>query len=160
LQVADLRRDGRPAGQRLARQILAPRGERLLRLALQLGCRLLQLGELKLDAPAAGRHVRQPAAHLLQQFQLPLVGVVEHLAGILGAVQRRVRLGPEQHREAAHETHPGPRPFKRPEAAPRSYAGGQRGERLSTLGLRSRQRRLACRFACHGGRGCWQDHGS
>jgi hypothetical protein len=45
---------------------------------LQLGRRLLQLGELKLDAPAAGRHVRQPAAHLLQQLQLPLVGIVEH----------------------------------------------------------------------------------
>ena len=37
LQVADLRGDGRPAGQRLAGQILAPRGECLLRLALQLG---------------------------------------------------------------------------------------------------------------------------
>ena len=66
LQVADLRGDGSPAGQRLAGQILATRRERLLRLALQLACRLLQLGELKLDAPAAGRDVRQPAAHLLQ----------------------------------------------------------------------------------------------
>ena len=62
--------------------------------------------ELKLDASAAGRHVRHPAAHLHQQLQLPLVGVVEHLARILGAVQRLVRLGPEQHGEPAHEAHP------------------------------------------------------
>ena len=83
-----------------------PAASDLPRLALQLGCRLLQLGELKLDALAAGRHVRHPAAHLLQQLQLPLVGVVEHLAGILGAVERLIRLGPEQRRDAAHETHP------------------------------------------------------
>jgi len=85
LQVADLRGDGSPAGQRLAGQILATRRERLLRLALQLGGRLLQRGELKLDTPAAGCDVRQPAAYLLQQFQLPLVGVVQHLPGVLGA---------------------------------------------------------------------------
>ena len=92
MQVADLRRDGRPAGQRLAGQILAPRGERLLRLALELGRRLLQLGDLQLDAPAAGGHVRHPAAHLCQQLQLPLVGVIKQLAGVLGAVVRLVRL--------------------------------------------------------------------
>ncbi len=106
LQVTDLRRDSRPPDQRLAGQILAPRGERLPCLALQLGRRLLQLVELKLDAFAARRHVRHPAPHLLQQLQLPLVGIVEHLAGILGAVQHLVRLGPEQRREAAHEAHP------------------------------------------------------
>ena len=136
LQVADLRGDGRPPGQRLAGQVLAPRGECLLRLALQPGRRLLELGELQLDAPAAGRHVRHPAAHLLQQLQLPLVGVIKHLAGVLGAVQRLVRLGPEQHCDAAAETHPDPHPFQRTETAARSYAWGRRrGERLSAAGL-------------------------
>ena len=43
LQVAHLRRDGHPAGQRLAGQVLAPGGERLLCLVLQLAGRLLQL---------------------------------------------------------------------------------------------------------------------
>jgi hypothetical protein len=120
-----------------------PRGERLLRLALQLGGRLLQLVDLKLHAPAAGRHVRHPAAHLLQQLQLPLVGVVQHLPGILGPVQRPVRLGPEQHHEAAHETHPihvpstGRRP--RHDRTP----GGQRGGRPRTKHVHRRTRRLA-----------------
>ena len=93
---------------------------------------------------ATGRHVRQPAAHLLQQLQLPLVGVIQHLPGVLGAVQRLVRLGPEQHGDPAAKTHPGPRPFKRPRAAPRSYAWVRpRGERLSAEGLRNGHRRLA-----------------
>ena len=59
-QVADLGGYSRPADQRRTSEILAPRAERLLRLALQFAGRQLQLGELQFDALAAGRHVRQP----------------------------------------------------------------------------------------------------
>ncbi len=111
LQVADLGGYRRPADQRLPGEILVPAGERLLRLVLQFAGRQLQLGELQLDALAAGRHVRQPAAHLLHHLKLLLIGVIENLAGILGAVQRLIRLHPEQGGDAAADAHPGPLPL-------------------------------------------------
>ena len=81
------------------------------RLALQLAGEVLQLGDLQFDALAAGRHVRQPATHLIHHLELTLVGVIEHLPGVLGAVQGLVRLGPEQGGYTAADAHPGPLPF-------------------------------------------------
>jgi hypothetical protein len=83
----------------------------LLRLAPQLPDRQLQLGDLQFDPLAAGRHVRKPAAHLLHHLKLLLVGVIEHLAGILGTVQRLVRLHPEQGGDTAADAHSGPLPI-------------------------------------------------
>jgi hypothetical protein len=54
LQVADLGKDRRAAGQRLPGQVLAAGAERLLRLGLQLAGGLLQLIQLQLDPLAAG----------------------------------------------------------------------------------------------------------
>ena len=111
LQVGDLGGYRRPADQRRTSEILVPGGERLLRLVLQFAGRQLQLGELQFDALAAGGHVRQPAAHLLHHLKLLLIGVIENLAGILGAVQRLIRLCPEQGGDTAADAHPGPLPL-------------------------------------------------
>ena len=88
-----------------------PGGERLLRLVLQFAGWQLQLGDLQFDALAAGGHVGQPAAHLLHHLKLLLIGVIEHLAGILGAVQRLIRLHPEQGGDTAADAHPAHSPY-------------------------------------------------
>ena len=59
-----------------------------------------ELGGLQLDPLAAGGHVGHAAAHLLQQLELPLVGVVEGLPRILQLVQGLVGLGAEDHGDA------------------------------------------------------------
>ena len=40
-----------------------------------------------MDALAAGRHVRKPAAHLLHHLKLLIVGEIEDLPRVFGAVQ-------------------------------------------------------------------------
>ena len=79
LQVGDLLLQAGAAGQRLAGQVLATDLEGLLGLLGQLVGLGVQLVGLQLDPLAAGRDVGDPAADLLQQLELPLVGVVEGL---------------------------------------------------------------------------------
>ncbi len=95
------------AGQRLAGEVLAAAGERGLGLLLELGALLLELGDLQLETLAAGGHVGHAAAHLLQQLELLLVGVVQRLARVLRLVQGLVRLGLEDQGEALPEAHRG-----------------------------------------------------
>ena len=90
-----------------------PCAERLLRLVVQLVRLLLQLLHLQLEPLAAGRHVGDAAAYLLQQLQLLLVAVVEGLARVLGAVERLVGLGAEDQPDALHDAHGGCAPFGR-----------------------------------------------
>ena len=71
---------------------------------------LLELGDLQLEALAAGGDVGHAATHLLEQLELLLVGVVQRLARVLGLVQGLVRLGLEDQGEALPEAHRG-RPF-------------------------------------------------
>jgi hypothetical protein len=70
LLVGDLGKDPRVPGQRLPGQVLTAGVQRLLRLGLQLSGGLLQLIQLQLDALAAGGHVREPPANLLQHLHL------------------------------------------------------------------------------------------
>ena len=72
-----------------------PGGERLAALPLELVRLLLELLHLQLEALARGRDVGDAAAYLLQHLELSLVGVVERLARVLGAVESLVRLGAE-----------------------------------------------------------------
>ena len=59
----------------------------------------VQLVGLQLDPLPAGGDVGDAPPDLLQQLQLPLVGVVEGLARILDLVQGLVGLGPEDQRD-------------------------------------------------------------
>ena len=93
------------AGQGLAGEVLAAGGERLPALPLELVGLLLELLELQLEALARGRDVGHAAAHLLQHLELALVGVVEGLARVLGAVERLVGLGTEDQLEPLHDAH-------------------------------------------------------
>jgi hypothetical protein len=52
----------------------------------------LQLVHLEFEAFAAGRHVRDSSAYLLQQLELLLIAVVEHFARIFGTVEGLVGL--------------------------------------------------------------------
>ncbi len=109
LQVGDLLLEGRPAGQRLAGEVLAAEREGLAPLVLQLGGLGLELVELELQALAGGRHVGDAATDLLEQLQLLLVRVVKGLARILGPVQGLVGLRAEDHPHPLHDTAHGPR---------------------------------------------------
>ena len=91
------------AGERLAGQVFATGGQRLLRLALELRRLLVQLLHLQLQALAAGRDVGEPAAYLLQQLLLLGVAVVERLARVLCRVERLVGLRPEDQLDALHD---------------------------------------------------------
>ena len=111
LEVGDLGGQAGLAGQRLAGEVLAVHGQRLLGLALELGGLLLELVDLQLDALAAGGDVGDAAAYLAQQLELALVAVVERLARVLGLVERLVGLGPEDQADPLHETHGGAAPL-------------------------------------------------
>lgn len=104
LQVGDLLLEGGAAGQRLAGEVLTAERERLAALVLQLGGLLLELVQLEFEPLAAGRHVGDAPADLLQQFELLLVRVVEGLARVLGPVQGLVRLRAEDHPHTLHDT--------------------------------------------------------
>ena len=81
--------------QRLAGEVLVPLRQRRLGLALQLVGLFLQSLGLQLN-PLAGRcDVRHAPAHLLELFELLLVGEVKRLARVLHLVQGLVGLGPE-----------------------------------------------------------------
>ena len=105
-EVGDLLVDGGTAGQRLAGQVVAAGGDRLLRLCLQLVSVALKLLHLQLEALTAGGDVSDPPAHLGQQLQLLLIGVVERLARVLVLVEDLVRLGFADQGESTAHAHP------------------------------------------------------
>ena len=57
------------------------------------------------------RHVGDTAPDLGEELELPLVAVVEGLAGVLRLVQGLVGLGAEDQADALHETHRGGNPL-------------------------------------------------
>ena len=79
--------------ERLAREGLVVLGQGGLGLFGQLVALGLQLFGLDLDALARGGDVGDGALHLGEVVELLFVGEVERLAGVLGLVQRLVRLG-------------------------------------------------------------------
>src|SRR5690606_11074099 len=80
-------------------------GQGLPALVLELRRLGLELVELQLDPLAAGSHVGHAPADLLQQLELPLVGVVQSLPRILHLVQGLVGLGLEDHGKSLHHAH-------------------------------------------------------
>ena len=79
--------------------------ERLLRLLGQLVGLQVELVGLELDPLAAGGDVGDSPAHLLQQLELPLVGVVERLPRVLELVQGLVGLGAKDQGHALKDAH-------------------------------------------------------
>ena len=91
------------ARQRLAREILAAGLERLARLAVELVDLLLHGRVLHLEPLLRRRHVGDPALDVLELAQLLLVGVVERLVRVLGAVERLRELRFDDHAQACHQ---------------------------------------------------------
>ena len=98
--------DRRLARERLAREILAVRLQRLARLAVELVDLLLHRGVLQLEPLLRGRDVGDAALDVLELPQLLLVGVVERLGRVLGPVQqpRELRLQ-DRHRPSHQARH-------------------------------------------------------
>ena len=94
VEILELALDERLALERLAREVLAAGGERFAGLRLELDEALLELGGLHLQPLLRGRHVDDAPLHVLEQAELLLVGVVERLRRVLGAVEqlRELRL--------------------------------------------------------------------
>ena len=94
VEILELALDERLALERLAREVLAAGGERFAGLRLELDEALLELRGLHLQPLLRGRHVDDAPLHVLEQAELLLVGVVERLRGVLGAVEqlRELRL--------------------------------------------------------------------
>ena len=81
--------------ERLPGEVLAAGGECLARLRVERDDVLLQLLRLELE-PLLGRDdVGDAALDVLQRLELLLVGVVERLVRVLGAVQQRAELRPD-----------------------------------------------------------------
>jgi hypothetical protein len=74
--------------QRLPREILPTGGHRLARLRVELDDALLELGLLQLEPLLGGDDVGDAALDVLQQLELLLVGVVQRLGRVLGAVEQ------------------------------------------------------------------------
>ena len=98
--VLQLALDGRLARERLAREILAVRLQRVARLAVELVDLLLHARVLELEALLRRRHVGDAALDVLKLLELLLVRVVERLVRVLGAVERLGRLRFEDEHEA------------------------------------------------------------
>ena len=79
--------------ERLLGQVLPVGGQRLLRLVLQVVDRVLELLLLQLEPLLRRSEVDEGPAHLGDLLEHLLVGEVEHLVGLLGSVERLVRLG-------------------------------------------------------------------
>ncbi len=93
LHLVDLLLGRRLAGQRLLGQVLAVGLQRLLGLVLEVVDGVLELLLLELE-PLLGRgEVDQGPADLGDLLEHLLVGEVEHLVGLLGRIERLVRLG-------------------------------------------------------------------
>jgi hypothetical protein len=74
----------------------------LLRQTVQ---RFLQLGALELQAPARGGHVDDSTAYLLEQLELPFVGVIERFPRIFGTIEQATQFHFNESRHAGDETH-------------------------------------------------------
>jgi hypothetical protein len=98
--VLQLALDRRLAGQRLAREILAVRLQRVARLAVELVDLLLHARVLELEALLRRRDIGDAALDVLELFELLLVRVVERLVRVLRAVERLGRLRAEDEHEA------------------------------------------------------------
>ena len=93
LHLVDLLLGGRLARQRLLGQVLPVGRQGLLGLVLQVVDGVLELLLLELQALLRRGEVDQRAAHLGDLLEHLLVREVEHLVGLLGRVERLVRLG-------------------------------------------------------------------
>ncbi len=91
----ELRLDRRLPRQRLAREVFAAGGQRLPGLAVQLFDLLLHRRVLHLQPLLGRRDVGDAALDVLELAELLLIGVVEGLVGVLGAIQRLRELGLE-----------------------------------------------------------------
>ena len=98
--VLQLALDGRLARESLPREILPVRLHRVACLAVELVDLLLHRGVLQLEPLLRRRHVGDAALHVLQLAQLLLVGVVERLVRVLGAIERLGGLRPEDQAQA------------------------------------------------------------
>src|SRR5659263_467624 len=105
LQVGLLSLQPAAAGQCLAGQVLTIGGEGRAALLFQLVGVGLQLVHLQFQPLAGGGHVGHSPSGLLQQLQLLLIGVVERLPRVLGAVKRLARLRLEDQRQSLAERH-------------------------------------------------------
>ena len=93
LHLVDLLLGRRLAGERLLGQVLPVGLQGLLGLVLQVVDGVLELLLLQLEPLLRRREVDQRPAHLGDLLEHLLVGEVEHLVGLLGRVERLVRLG-------------------------------------------------------------------
>ena len=98
-----LLRDGL-ALERLRREIVAARGDRLARLALERDDVLLELLLLQLDPLLRGRDVGDTALHVLELLEHLLVRVVERLGRVLRLVEEFRVLRLDDGRCALHES--------------------------------------------------------
>ena len=90
-QAGELFHDRRRPACGDAGQIVAARPLRLIALAGEAVCLLLQRADLQLEALARGCHVGDTAADLRQGFELALVGAVQGLPGILRLPEHRLQ---------------------------------------------------------------------
>ena len=86
-------------------KLLAVLLQGLARLVLQLGPLLLELGCLDLDPLSGGGDLGDAATDLLEVLELLLVGEVEGVARVLGAIEDPVRLGTEDVQKALEQAH-------------------------------------------------------
>ena len=105
LQIRDLLMQATLARQGFACEIFATTGERGTSLTVELGLLLCQVLDLDLQTLATGGDVGHTAPHLLQKFQLLLIGVVQRLTRILRSIECRIRLGFEDKAEALPQAH-------------------------------------------------------
>ena len=88
VEILELLLEPRLSLERLTREVLAARAERLACLRVELDDVLLELLGLELEPLLRRDDVRDPSLDVLQRFQLLLVRVVERLLGILSSVQQ------------------------------------------------------------------------
>ena len=105
LQVGNLLMQATAPGEGFTGKVLAPLGQSRTSLILEGALLLRESLELQFDALAARGNVRHTSAHLLQELELLLIGIVEGLPGILGPIKCLGCLGLEDHREALPQTH-------------------------------------------------------
>ena len=92
--------------ERLPREVLAVRGERLARLRLELDDVLLELLRLELEPLLRGDDVGDAALDVLELLEHLLVGVVERLVRVLGPVEQlRVLRLDDRHRARQQAGH-------------------------------------------------------
>ncbi len=104
-EVAQFLPDGGATGERLSGELLPVLLQGLACLVLQLVSLLLELRRLDLDPLPGSGDLGHAPADLLQVLELFLVGKVEGVTGVLGAVEHPVRLGTEDVQKALEQAH-------------------------------------------------------